>query len=250
MTRAFKKLASFFALSACASLPAAADSAHIAVAANFAMPMKTLATRFEQATGHTLSLSSGATGKFYAQIKHGAPFDILLAADDDTPARLMREGDAVTTRTYAIGKIALWSANASLIDGTDAVLKQNRFGKLAVANPKLAPYGAAARETLTQLGLLDAIASKFVVGENIGQTYQFIASGNAELGFVALSQIMQDGKLTQGSMWLVPSQLYSPIRQDAALLKRGADNMAARALLDFLNTPAAVAVIRSYGYER
>lgn len=249
MTHVPRKLACILVLSACASLPAAAATARIAVAANFAMPMKALATRFEQATGHTLSLSSGATGKFYAQIKNGAPFDILLAADDDTPARLQREGDALATRTYAIGRIALWSANSSLIDGTDAVLRQNRFGKLAVANPKLAPYGAAARETLTRLGLLDAVENKFVVGENIGQTYQFAASGNAELGFVALSQIMQDGKLTQGSMWLVPSQLYSPIRQDAALLKRGEHNAAARALLDFLGTPGAQAIIRSYGYD-
>jgi len=249
MTRVFKQLASVLVLSAFASLPAAADTAHIAVAANFAMPMKVLAARFERATGHTLTLSSGSTGKFYAQIKNGAPFDVLLAADDDTPARLQREGDAVATRNYAIGKLALWSANANLIDGTDAVLKQNRFGRLAVANPKLAPYGAAAKEALGKLGLFDVVAGKLVVGENIGQTYQFAASGNADLGFVALSQIMQDGKLTQGSMWLVPSQLYSPIRQDAALLKHGADNAAARALLDFLGTPGAQAIIRSYGYD-
>jgi len=249
MTRIFKQLASILVLSASASLPAAADTAHIAVAANFAAPMKVLAVRFEQATGHTLTLSSGSTGKFYAQIKNGAPFDVLLAADDDTPARLLREGDAVATRNYAIGKLALWSANANLIDGTDAVLKQNRFGRLAVANPKLAPYGAAAKEALGKLGLFDVVAGKLVVGENIGQTYQFAASGNADLGFVALSQIMQDGKLTQGSMWLVPSQLYSPIRQDAALLKHGADNAAARALLDFLGTPGAQAIIRRYGYD-
>lgn len=249
MTRVFKKLASILVLSASASLPAAADTAHIAVAANFAMPMKVLADRFEQATGHSLALSSGSTGKFYTQIRNGAPFDVLLAADDDTPARLLREGDAVATRNYAIGRLVLWSANPRLIDGTDAVLKQNRFGKLAVANPKLAPYGAAARETLARLGLLDAVASKLVVGENIGQTYQFAASGNADLGFVALSQVMQDGKLTQGSMWRVPTQLYAPIRQDAALLKHGADNAAARALLDFLGTPGAQAIIRGYGYD-
>jgi molybdate transport system substrate-binding protein len=249
MTHAFKKPTFVLVLSAFASVPAAADTAHVAVAANFAAPMKALTTRFEQATGHTLTLSSGSTGKFYAQIKNGAPFDVLLAADVATPARLLREGDAVATRNYAIGKLALWSANANLIDGTDAVLKQDRFGKLAVANPKLAPYGAAAREALGKLGLLDAVASKFVVGENIGQTYQFVASGNADLGFVALSQIMQDGKLTRGSMWLVPVRLYSPIRQDAALLKHGADNAAARALLDFLGTPGAQAIIRGYGYD-
>jgi molybdate transport system substrate-binding protein len=249
MTRAFSKPVVVLVLSAFASAPAAADTAHVAVAANFAAPMKALTIRFEQATGHTLTLSSGSTGKFYAQIKNGAPFDVLLAADAATPARLLHEGDAVATRNYAIGKLALWSANAGLIDGTDAVLKQNRFGKLAVANPKLAPYGAAAREALTKLGRLDAVASKFVMGENIGQTYQFVASGNVDLGFVALSQIMQDGQLTQGSMWLVPARLYSPIRQDAALLKHGADNAAARALLDFLGTPGAQAIIRGYGYD-
>ncbi len=225
-----------------------AGQAHVAVAANFLAPMKQLAPLFEQSSGHTLVVSSGSTGKLYAQIRNGAPFDVLLAADDETPARLVREGEAVNTQNYAIGKLVLWSANPNLIDGTNAVLKQNRFGKLAVANPKLAPYGAAAHQTLTKLGLLDAVASKFVVGENIGQTYQFAASGNAELGFVALSQVMQDGKLSSGSMWQVPTSLYTPIRQDAALLKHGVDNAAARALLDYLRTPAAQAAIRSYGY--
>lgn len=225
-----------------------AGQAHAAVAANFLAPMKQLAPLFEQSSGHTLVVSSGSTGKLYAQIRNGAPFDVLLAADDETPARLVREGEAVNIQNYAIGKLVLWSANPNLIDGTDAVLRQNRFGKLAVANPKLAPYGAAAHQTLTKLGLLDAVASKFVVGENIGQTYQFAASGNAELGFVALSQVMQDGKLINGSMWQVPTSLYTPIRQDAALLKHGADNAAARALLDYLRTPAAQAAIRSYGY--
>lgn len=249
MTRVFKKRAAILMLSAFASLPAAADTAHVAVAANFITPMKVLAARFQQASGHTLTLSSGSTGKFYAQVKNGAPFDVLLAADDKTPARLVQEGDAVATRNYAIGKLALWSANPTLIDGTDAVLKQSRFGKLAIANPKLAPYGTAAQEALTRMGLFDAVSSKLVIGENIGQTYQFAASGNAELGFVALSQIMQDGKLSAGSMWQVPARFYSPIRQDAALLKRGAGNAAARALLDFLGTPDAQAVIRSYGYD-
>lgn len=226
-----------------------ADQASIAVAANFATPMRTLSAQFEKATGHTLALSSGSTGKLYAQIKNGAPFDVLLAADDETPARLMREGDAVKTQTYAIGKLALWSADAQTVDGTDAVLKRNTFKHLAIANPKLAPYGAAAQQVLGKLGLADAVKDKLVTGENIGQTQQFVASGNAEIGFVALSQIMLDGKLTGGSAWLIPTTYYTPIRQDAALLKRGADNAAARALLDFLKTPAAQAVIRGYGYE-
>ena len=227
-----------------------AGQAHIAVASNFAAPMKKLAAQFEQATGHTLTLSSGATGKFYAQIKNGAPFDVLLAADDDTPARLMREGEAVQTQLYAIGRLALWSERAGFIDGNDAVLRQNRFQRLAIANPKLAPYGRAAMEVLAKLKLTDSVQDKLVTGENIAQTYQFVASGNAELGFVALSQVMQDGKLTSGSVWVVPSTLHSPIRQDAALLKRGETNAAARALLDYLKTPAAQTTIRSFGYER
>lgn len=238
-------------LSALQPMPALAGQAHIAVASNFAAPMKKLAAQFEQATGHTLTLSTGSTGKFYAQIKNGAPFDMLLAADEVTPARLMREGDAVKIQTYAIGRLVLWSDRPGYIDGSDAVLRQNRFQRLAIANPKLAPYGAAAIEVLTRLKLIDAVQNKFVIGENIAQTYQFVASGNAELGFVALSQAMQDGKLTRGSAWVVPASLHAPIRQDAVLLKRGANNEAARALFDYLKTPgAALTLIRSFGYER
>lgn len=231
------------------SLPAHAGEASVAVAANFIAPMKQLTRLFEKSSGHTLTLSSGSTGKSYAQIKNGAPFDVLLAADDETPARLAREGDAVRTQTYAIGKLALWSANATRIDGTDSILRNSAYNKLAVANPKLAPYGAAAMQVLAKLGLADAAIDKFVVGENIGQTHQFVASGNADIGFVALSQITLDGRLTGGSAWRVPATLYTPIRQDAALLKHGADNLAARALLDFLKTPQAHAVIRGYGYD-
>jgi len=238
-------------LSVLQTAPVLAGQAHIAVASNFAVPMKTLAAQFEQATGHTLTLSTGATGKFYAQIKHGAPFDVLLAADAETPARLMRESDAVQSQTYAIGRLVLWSDRPDYIVGNDAVLRQNRFKRLAIANPKLAPYGAAAIEVLTQLKLIDAVQRKFVIGENIAQTYQFVASGNAELGLVSLSQVMQDGKLTRGSAWVIPASLHSPIRQDAVLLKRGENNEAARALFDYLKTPgAALTLIRSFGYER
>ncbi|HEY9097332.1 MAG TPA: molybdate ABC transporter substrate-binding protein [Thiobacillus sp.] len=241
-----------FALLACL-LPATAHAgqAHIAVASNFAAPMKKIAAQFEQATGHTLTLSTGATGKFYAQIKHGAPFDVFLAADAETPARLMREGDAVQSQTYAIGRLVLWSDRPGYIVGDDAVLRQNRFKRLAIANPKLAPYGAAAVEVLTQLKLIDAVQKKFVIGENIAQTYQFVASGNAELGFVALSQVIQDGRLAGGSVWVVPASFHTPIRQDAVLLKRGEHNDAARALFDYLKTPGtALTLIRSFGYER
>lgn len=226
-----------------------AGQAHVAVAANFLAPMKQLVPLFEQSSGHTLVVSSGSTGKFYAQIKNGAPFDVLLAADDETPARLVREGNAVSTQPYAIGKLALWSADPGKIDGTDSVLRRGAYTRLAIANPKLAPYGAAAMQVLEKLGLSDAVKDKSVTGENIGQTYQFVVSGNAEIGFVALSQITVDGKLAGGSVWQIPSSLYAPIRQDAALLKRGADNPAAPALLDFLKKPQAQAVIRSYGYD-
>ena len=198
---------------------------------------------------NALRLSSGSTGKFYAQIKNGAPFDVLLAADDETPARLLREGDAVRTQTYAVGKLALWSSDASKLDGTDVLLRRGAYNKLAVANPRLAPYGAAALQVLDKLGLAGQVQHKLVMGENIGQTYQFVASGNADIGFVALSQVWQDGRLIGGSAWIVPSMLHAPIRQDAALLKRGEANAAARALLDFLKSPRAQAVIRRYGYD-
>jgi molybdate transport system substrate-binding protein len=231
------------------SLSAHAGEATVAVAANFLAPMKQLALRFERASGHTLVLSSGSTGKFYAQIRNGAPFDVLLAADDETPARLLREGDAVRTQTYAVGRLALWSADASKIDGSDTLLRRGSYTKFAVANPRLAPYGAAAMQVLYKLGLAESAKAKFVMGENIGQTHHFVASGNADIGFVALSQVWQDGRLTGGSAWLVPPALHAPIRQDAALLKRGAANPAAAALLDFLKSPEATAVIRSYGYE-
>lgn len=228
-----------------------AGQASVAVASNFAAPMKQLAAQFEQATGHTLLISTGATGKFYAQIKNGAPFDVFLAADDATPARLMREGDAVARQTYAIGRLVLWSATPGYVTGNDDVLRQSRFKRLAIANPKLAPYGAAAVEVLTRLKLADRVHAKLVIGENIAQTYQFVASGNAELGFVALSQVTQDGKLARGSVWLVPASLHAPIRQDAVLLRRGEPNAAARALFDFLKSPAAALTLtRSFGYER
>ncbi|HMA12404.1 MAG TPA: molybdate ABC transporter substrate-binding protein [Steroidobacteraceae bacterium] len=236
-------------LAAAPALPAYADQAQVAVASNFAAPMKILATQFQRATGHMLVLSTGATGKFYAQIKNGAPFDVLLAADDEVPARLEREGAGNGRFTYAIGRLVLWSPQSGLIDGTSAVLTQNRFRRLAVANPKLAPYGAAAGEVLARLGLADAVHGKLVIGENIAQTYQFVASGNADLGFVALSQVMQDDNSASGSAWIVPNDLHAPIRQDAVLLNHGANNAAARALLDYLKSPPARAVIKRYGYD-
>lgn len=229
---------------------AAAADVQVAVAANFTAPAQVIAAGFEKATGHRAKLAFGSTGKFYAQIRHGAPFDVLLAADDETPARLEREGAAVagSRYTYAVGRLALWSAKPGVVDPQGAVLKQGAFRRLAIANPKLAPYGAAAVETLTRLGLLPALQPKFVQGENIAQTFQFVSTGNAELGFVALSQVYENGKLKRGSAWIVPDTLHAPIRQDAVMLVRGRDNPAARALMQYLKTDEARAIIRAHGY--
>lgn len=230
---------------------ALADDVSVAVAANFTAPMQKIAADFEKTSGHKVKLTFGATGKFYAQIKNGAPFDILLSADDETPLLLEKDGAAVTGShfTYAIGKLVLWSAKPGLVDGKGEVLKQGAFAHLALANPKTAPYGAAGLEVLKKLGLYDAIQPKIVQGENIAQTHQFIATGNAELGFVALSQVFRDGKVSEGSAWLVPKNLYTQIRQDAVLLNKGKDSKAADALLKYLKSDPARTIIRGYGYE-
>ena len=230
---------------------AQAENISVAVASNFTAPMQAIATEFAKDTGHTAALSFGATGKFYAQIRNGAPFGVLLAADDTTPAKIAQEGlgDAQTRFTYAVGKLVLWSKDASYVDAQGAVLKKNAFQHLAIANPKLAPYGLAAQQTLTQLGLLEHIQPKFVQGENIGQTYQFAATGNAELGFVALSQVMKNGQITEGSAWIVPADMHAPIRQDAIVLNTAKDNAAAQALVQYLQGEKARAIIASYGYS-
>jgi molybdate transport system substrate-binding protein len=235
----------------CLAGTASAEDVQVAVAANFTAPMQAIAAAFEKDTGHKALLAFGSTGKFYAQIRNGAPFQVLLAADDETPAKLEGEGMAVagTRFTYAIGQLALWSAQAGKVDSRGDVLKKGGYAHLAIANPKLAPYGAAAIEVLKNLGLLETVQPRFVQGENIAQTYQFVASGNAELGFVALSQITKDGKLTQGSAWIVPANLHAPIRQDAALLATGRGNAAASALMAYLRSDKAKAVIRAYGYD-
>lgn len=228
-----------------------AAEVQVAVAANFAAPMEKIAADFTKATGHKVLLSSGATGKLYAQIKNGAPFAVFLAADDQTPAKLESEGAAVAGSrfTYAIGKLALWSVKPGLVDDQGTVLQTGAFKHLAIANPKTAPYGAAAVALLTRLGLLENLQPKFVTGENIAQAYQFVETENAELGFVALSQVMSDGQLTRGSVWIVPGDLYPPIRQDAVLLATGRDQPAARALIDYLRGEKAKAIIQSYGYD-
>ncbi|KTS77704.1 molybdate ABC transporter substrate-binding protein [Pseudomonas oryzihabitans] len=229
-----------------------ADEVQVAVAANFSAPLKAIGETFARDTGHQLVISSGATGQLYSQIKNGAPYEVFLSADDTTPAKLEAEGAAVkgSRFTYAIGSLALWSPKTGYVDGEGAVLKRNAFTHLAIANPKTAPYGLAAVQTLAKLGLTDAVQAKLVEGQSITQAYQFVATGNAELGFVALSQIYQDGKLKEGSAWIVPADLYQPIRQDAVLLAPGKDQPAAKALLAYLKGPQAAAVLTAYGYRQ
>ena len=233
------------------SAAAQAEVVQIAVAANFSAPARALAEIFARTTGHEAKLSFGATGAFYTQIKNGAPFDILLAADDERPIRLEKEGDTVpgSRFSYAIGQLVLWSAKPGLVDGEGAVLKGGNFNKIAMANPKLAPYGAAAVETMDKLGLAAALTPKLVTGESIGQTYNFIATGNAELGFVALAQVLDGGKMKSGSMWVVPAKYHAPIIQDAVILKRAAANPAAKAWMALMRSPNTQDFIRSYGYE-
>jgi len=244
-----KCLSSLLLATACVSA-AQAGEVQVAVAANFTAPMQKIAAEFEKDTGHKARLAYGSTGKFYAQVRNGAPFGVLLAADDDTPARLEKEGRAVrgTRFTYAIGRLVLWSARAGYVDAGGEVLKAGGFRHLAIANPKTAPYGAAAVEVLKKFGLSDALGPKLVQGENIAQAHQFVSTGNAQLGFVALSQVARDGRIASGSGWIVPAHLHAPIRQDALVLAQGKGNPAAAALVDYLKTDKARGIIRSYGY--
>jgi molybdate transport system substrate-binding protein len=227
-----------------------ADTTLVAVAANFTKPMNEIAAAFEKSTGHTAQLSFGASGKFVSQFENGAPFEVFLSADDKNPLKLEQSGLAVpgSRFTYAIGKLALWSSTANYVDDQGKILSSGGFKHLAVADPKLAPYGAAALEVLKNKGLLEKLQPLFVHGENIAQTHEFISTGNAELGFVALSQVIDNGKIAKGSGWIVPENLHSPILQDAILLKTGANNPAALALLDFLKSAPALAIIHKYGY--
>lgn len=234
-----------------ASLQAQAEQLTVAVASNFAAPMREIAAAFEGETGHRVRLAFGSSGKFYAQIRHGAPFEAFFSADRAKPEALEKAGVAVpgSRFTYAVGGLALWSGDGNLVRGGPGVLERGAFNKLALANPRLAPYGAAAVQVLRKLSLEEATRPRWVQGENIAQAYQFVASGNADLGFVALSQVSEDGRIDSGSAWEVPEDLHDPIRQDAVLLKRGADSAAARALLRFMRGERAAAIIESYGYR-
>ncbi len=229
-----------------AAAPAVAAEIRVAVAANFVEPVKEIGALFTKATGHQAVFSSGATGQLYTQITQDAPFEVFLAADQATPQQAIDEGFAVagTRFTYATGRLALFSKDPALVKG-EAALTEGRFAKLAIANPATAPYGAAAVEAMKALGVHDALAPKLVQGNNSAQTYQFVETGNAELGFVALSQIVRH---TEGSRWLVPDRLHSPIAQDAVLLQRGADSAAARTFLAFLKGPEARVIVERFGY--
>ena len=238
------------------ALAAAATFAHagevsVAAAANLAGPIQKIAAAFTEETGHQAVIALGSTGKFYAQIRNGAPFQVLLAADEETPLRLENDGLGVagSRLTYATGRLVLWSATPGRVDSEGAVLRQGTFRHLAIADPKLAPYGAAAQQVLAALGLAATLQPRIVQGENIAQAHQFVASGNAELGFVARSQVTLDGVLTSGSAWLVPAQLHRPLRQDAVLLLKGKDQPAALAWLNFLRSDKARAILRSHGSE-
>lgn len=229
-------------------LPAHADTLRIAVASNFTAAARVLAEEFQRSSGHEVRLSPGATGKHYAQILHGAPFDVFLAADRERPERLEAEGHAIAGSRfcYAIGRLALWSPKAGMLDDPVANLAAKDYQRLAVANPKLAPYGRAARQVLEKLSLWQPLQDRIARGENIGQTYHFVRNGGAELGFVALSQLQQPGTPAGGSRWLPPADLYDPIEQQAVLLR---DTKAARAFLDFLRSDAARAIIQAHGYR-
>ena len=235
-----------FATIVMGGVPAWAGSTHVAVAANFADAAKEIAVTFKAKTGHEAVLSFGSSGQLLAQIQQGAPFKVFLSADEERPKALVAEGLALsdTRFTYAIGKLVLWSKIPAFVNG-EATLQAQAFSKIAIANPAAAPYGVAALEVLTSLKLNDALKSKIVMGNSIAQTYQFIDTGNAELGFVALSQLVEQ---TGGSRWLVPQALYGEIRQEAVLLKSGEGDVVAKAFLAFLKTPEARAIIEKFGY--
>ena len=227
-----------------------AEEAMVAVAANFSAPIQQIAALFQKETGHQIKLSFGASGGIYAQIKNGAPFDLFLSADQLTPQKLEAEGLGVLNSrfTYATGQLVLWSKQEGLVDAKGHVLQNKSIQRIALANPKLAPYGAAAIETMTNLGLLKELQSKLVQGDNIAQTYQFVWTQNAQIGFVALSQVFANGNITSGSAWIVPGNLHQPIQQDVILLRKGQDNKAATALLLYLKGEQAKKIMKSFGY--
>lgn len=233
----------------CSASAALGETITVAVAANFARPAHGIADHFQAQTGHEVQLSVGSSGKLYAQILHGAPFDVFLSADREKPSALEKSGLTVegTRFTYALGTLALYSSNPGRFFPHQATLEANQFRRLALANPRLAPYGQAAMDVLTSLGLLDATRPKWIQGENVAQAFQFVSTGNADLGFVALSQIDDD---LSADAWIVPADLHQPIRQDAVLLVRPADNRAAEAFMTFIQSPEAGVIMTQFGYRQ
>ncbi|KGM53787.1 molybdate ABC transporter substrate-binding protein [Lysobacter daejeonensis GH1-9] len=228
-----------------------AAQARLAVAANFADAARQLAAEYGRQSGHRIDVSAASTGKLYAQIRHGAPFDALLSADAATPRKLVAEGlaDGSTLDDYAVGRLVLWSRDPALVKDGEALLRHGRIERLAIANPELAPYGAAAREVLRHVGRWDALKPRLAMGENIGQATQFVVSGAAPLGLLPRSLVLEARKTTPGSSWEVPASWHAPIVQTAVLMKRGGNNAAARGFLQYLGSPAAKARIRALGYD-
>ena len=227
-----------------------AEEVQVAVAANFVPTFKEIVAEFEKASKHSVQFNAGSSGKFYAQIKNGAPFDVLLSADDERPKLLEDEGLGVkgSRFTYAVGRLVLWSHDPTLVTGKDT-LKTASFKHLAIANPKTAPYGAAAMQAMMKLDVWESLQPRIVMGENLGQTSGFLESGNAELGFLALSQVLDEKLKGKGSRWDVPENLHEPIQQDAVLLTKGQSNPAAKDLMEFLHSPQARSIIERYGYQ-
>jgi molybdate transport system substrate-binding protein len=232
------------------TLPTEAKPVHVAVAANFGNTMQRLVTEFEKTSDYQIALSYGSSGKFYAQIKQGAPYELFFSADQAKPDALQQDGLVVAASrfTYAIGRLAVWSTRPELINKIESTLKQGAFNKLAIAHPRLAPYGVATLEVLKNLELIDTTQSKLVRGENIAQTYQFVSSGNADLGFIALSQLLGKNKVPQGSYWLVPDTMHHAIKQDVVLVRNAAKSQGAKAFLDFMHTDKARSIITEFGY--
>jgi molybdate transport system substrate-binding protein len=229
-----------------------AETTMVAVASDFTKPMNEIAAEFEKATGHTAKISYGSSGKFFAQIQNDAPFEVYLSASETYPQELQKSGFAVPDSqfVFAIGKLVLWSPQPNYVDDKAEILSKGDFKHIAIANPDHAPYGVVAVEVMKKLGVFEKLEPLFVEGENIAQTYQFVSTGNAELGFIAFAQVIdiKSGKIGSGSGWLVPDNLHSPFRQVAVLLKKGENNPAASALLKFLQTPTALAIIKKYGF--
>jgi molybdate transport system substrate-binding protein len=244
-----KKWLGFILLSAF-TLCLEAKPVQVAVAANFSKTMQSLVTEFEKNYDYQIALSFGSSGKFYAQIKQGAPYELFFSADQAKPEVLQQEGLVVAGSrfTYAIGRLVVWTVRPDFANKIEIKLKYGAFNKLAIANPKLAPYGAATLQVLSHLGLIDDTQARWVRGENIAQTYQFVHSGNADLGFVALSQLLGRKNMIEGFYWLVPDNMHQPIKQDVVLLKRAAQSQGAKTFLDFIHTEKAQTIIAEYGY--